>query len=72
VAEDATLGDPVFRVRGLEVCLPTLMTWGLLVRKSRSHMHRGVFRPSSISLPASLLGTMVLKADLKSINNILT
>ena len=65
-------GDPVFRVRGLEVCLPTLTTWGLAVRKSRIQGHRGVFRPSSISLPASLLGTMVLKAELKSKNNILT
>jgi len=64
--------DPVFRVRGLEVCLPTLTTWGLAVRKSRTQAHRGVFRPSLISLPYSLLGTMVLKAQLKSINHILT
>ena len=26
-------GDPVVRVRGLEVCLPTLTTWDLAVRK---------------------------------------
>ena len=63
-AEDATLGDPVFRKRGLEVCLPTLTTWGLAVRKSRIQPHRGVFSPSSISLSASLVGTMVLKAEL--------
>jgi len=59
----------VFRVRGLEVCLSTLMTWVLVFRKSRIQTHKGVFRPSSISLAASLLGAMVLKAELKSINN---
>jgi len=68
-----TWGHPVFRVRGLEVRLPTLMNWGLdRIRKSWIQAHRGVFRPSSISLPASLLGIMVLKAELKSIYNILT
>jgi len=51
-----------------DVCLPTLNTWGLAVRKSMIQVHRGVFRPSSISLPGSLLGTMMLKAELKSIN----
>jgi len=72
-AEDATLGDPVFSVRGLEVCLPTLMTWGLAVRNYRIQAHRAVFRPSSISLSGSLRGTRVLKAELSSpINNILT
>jgi len=55
-----TWGDPVFKVRGLAV------------RKSRIQAHRGVFRTSSISFLASLLGTMVLKAELKSMNNILT
>jgi len=33
-------GDPVFRVRALEVCLPTLTTWGLAVRKSRIQAQR--------------------------------
>jgi len=68
-------GDPVFtllQTPHLEVCLPTLTTLGLAVRKSRIQAHRGVFSPSSISLPASLLGSMVLKAEPKSINNILT
>jgi len=46
------------------MCLPTLMTWGLAVRKSMIQAHRGVFRLSSIRLPASLLGTMVLKAEI--------
>jgi len=32
----------VFRVRGLDVCLPTLTTWGLAVRKSRIQGHRSV------------------------------
>jgi len=41
-------GVPVFMVRDLEVCLPTLTTW-VLVRKSRIQVHRGVFRTSSIS-----------------------
>jgi len=63
-------GGAVFRVRGLEVCLPILATWDLAVRKFRIQAHRGVFRPSSISLPASLLGAMVLKAEVKSINNV--
>jgi len=66
-AEDLTLGGSC--VQG-EV--PTLTTWFLVVRKSRIQAHRGVFRPSSISLSASLLGSMVLKAELKSINDILT
>jgi len=65
-------GDLVFSVRGLEVCLPTLMTWVLAVKKCRIQAYRRVFRPCSISLSASLRGTMVLKAELKSINNILT
>jgi len=65
-------GDPVFRVRGLEMFLPILTTWGVVVRKSRIQAHRGVFSSSSISLPASHVGTMVLKTELKSINNILT
>jgi len=56
-------GDPVSRVRGIELCLPTLTIWGLAIRKSRIRALRGVF-----ILPASLLGTMVLKAELKSIN----
>jgi len=49
-------GAPVFRVRGLEVCLSTLATWGLAVSKSRIQAHRGVFRPSSISLPDQSAG----------------
>jgi len=71
-ADDTTLGRSCVQGEGLEVCLSTLMTWGLAVKKPRIQAHRGVFRPNSISLSASLRGTMVLKAELKSINNILT
>jgi len=62
---------PEFRV-GLEVSLPTLTTWVLAVRKSRIQAHSGELRPISISLSASLIGTMVLKVELKSISNALT
>ena len=43
------------RLRGLEVCLLTLTTWGLAVRKSRIQVLMGVFRPSSISLSQARL-----------------
>ena len=33
-------GAPVFRMSGLEVCLLTLTTWGLALRKSRIQADR--------------------------------
>ena len=61
---DETRGDYCVQSEGLEVCLPTLTAWGLVVRKSRIQAHKGVFILSSISLPASLEGTKVLRAEL--------
>jgi len=40
-------GDPVFRVRGLEVYQPTVTIWGLAIRKSRIQAQTGVFSTSS-------------------------
>ena len=57
-------GAPVLRVSEEEVWLPILTTWGLLVRKSRIQLHRGVLRPRLLSFGTSLAGTMVLNAEL--------
>jgi len=65
--EDATLGGSCVQGEGSGGVFAHPDDLGLVVRKSRIQ----VFRPSSISLPASLLGTMELKADVKSMNNIL-
>src|SRR4029434_9495939 len=62
--EYAPLGPPVLRVSEEEVCLPILTTWGLLVRKSRIQLHRGVLRPRLLSVWTSLAGTIVLNAEL--------
>ncbi len=48
----------------LEVNWPTFTTWGLPVRKSWIQSQSEVFRPRSESLTASLMGTIVLKAEL--------
>ncbi len=63
-AQTQPCGAPVFRMRVDEVCQPTLTTWGLPVRKSRTHMHREVFNLRSLSFVMSLEGTMVLNAEL--------
>src|SRR4029434_6274585 len=65
-------GAPVLGVSEMEVWLPILTTWGLLVRKSRIQLHRGVLRPRLLSLGTSLAGTIVLNAELQSTNSILT
>ncbi len=57
-------GAPTFRVMELEVNWPTFTTWGLPVRKSWIQSQSEVFRPRSESLTASLVGTIVLKAEL--------
>lgn len=51
---------PVLRVRLGEKWRPSLTPWGLLVRKSLIHIHRGLVRPSSRCLITNLLGTIVL------------
>ena len=57
-------GAPVLRVSEEEVWLRILTTWGLLVRKFRIQMHRGVLRPRLLSFGTSLAGTIVLNAEL--------
>ncbi len=57
-------GAPTFRVMELEVNWPTFTTCGLAVRKSWIQSQSEVFRPRSDSLTASLVGTIVLKAEL--------
>ncbi len=57
-------GAPTFRVMEFEVYWPTFTTWGLPVRKSWIQSQSEVFRPRPVSLLVSLVGTMVLKAEL--------
>ncbi len=64
VQERAENTDPVLRVSGEEILLPTLTTSHLPVRKSRIQLHREFFRPRARSLTTSLEGTMVLNAEL--------
>ena len=54
------------------VLLPNLTTWGWPVRKSRTQLQMEVFSPRVLSLVMSLEGTMVLNAELLSMNSILT
>ena len=54
-------GVPVLRISVADVFLPTLTTWGRPVRKSRI-----------LRLVMSFEGTMVLDAELLSMNSILT
>ena len=65
-------GAPVLRISIVEVLFPTFTTWGWPVRKSRTQFHRAEFRPRALSLMISLEGTMVLNAELLSMNSILT
>jgi hypothetical protein len=62
----------VLRISVADVLLPTLTTWGQSVRKSRNQSQRDVFSPRIISLVISFEGTMVLNAELLSMNSILT
>ncbi len=57
-------GAPTFRVMELEVNWPTFTTWGLAVRKSWIQSQSEDVMPRSVSLKASLMGTIVLKAEL--------
>ena len=63
---------PVFRIRVEEVWFSDLSDCGLLVRKSSIQLQREVLMPRSLSLVIGLEGIMVLKAELKSMNSILT
>ncbi len=62
--QDTALWAPTFRVMELEVNWPTFTTWGLPVRKFRIQSQSEELRPRSMSLEASLQGTIVLKAEL--------
>ncbi len=62
--QNAALRAPTFRVMEFEVYWPTFTTWGLPVRKSWIQSQSEVFRPRPVSLEVSLMGTMVLKAEL--------
>ena len=68
----APLGAPVLRVSVADVLWPTLTNWGRPVRKSRIQLQRKLFSPRVVSLGMSLEGTMVLNAELSSMNSILT
>ena len=65
-------GAPVFSVMVLEVLLPTRTACGLPVRESNSQLHREVLSPSWPSLWMRCWGMIVLNAELKSMNSILT
>jgi hypothetical protein len=54
------------------VLLSTLTTWGWPVRKSRIQLQREVFSLRVHSLVMSIVGTMMLNAELQSMNSILT
>ena len=62
----------MLRISVAEVLLPTLTTWGRLVKKSRIQLQREVFSPRVLSLVMSFVGTKVLNAELYSMNSILT
>lgn len=51
--------------------VPILMYWGLFVRKSMIHRHRGVPSCRVCSLLRSQIGLMELNAELNSTNSIL-
>ncbi len=65
-------GAPVLSVVVLEVLWPTRTDWGIPVRKSRIQLQRELLRPSRFSLFMSCCGIIVLNAELKSMNSILT
>ncbi len=65
-------GAPVFSVMVLDVLMPTRTAWGLPVRKSNNQLHREVLSPSWANLWVSCWGMIVLNAELKSMNSILT
>ncbi len=65
-------GAPVLSVVVLEVLWPTRTDWGLPVKKSRIQLQRELLRPSRLNLLMSCCGIIVLNAELKSMNSILT
>ena len=65
-------GAPMLRISVVEVLFPTFTTWGQLVWKSRTQLYMVRFRPRASSLMMRLEGTIVWKAELWSMNSILT
>ena len=65
-------GAPVLRVRVDGAVLPICTAWCLPVRKLRIQSQKGQLSPRSLSLVTSFKGTMVLNAELESMNSILT
>ncbi len=63
-AQDTALWGSYVQGDGVGVNWPTFTTWGLPVRKSWIQSQSEVFRPRSVSLTVSLMGTIVLKAEL--------
>ncbi len=61
---DTTPWGSYIQVMEFEVNWPTFTTWGLPVRKSWIQSQSEEFRPRSVSFKASLMGTIVLKAEL--------
>jgi hypothetical protein len=54
----------MFRVSVADVLLPTLTTWGQLVRKFRIHLQRERFSPRDLSLVMRLEGTFLAVIEL--------
>ncbi len=61
-AQDTALWGSYVQGDGVGGELPTFTTWGLPVRKSWIQSQSEEFRPRSVSLKTSLVGTIVLKA----------
>ena len=59
----------MLRISVADVLLPILITWGQPIR---IQLQREVFSPRVLSLVMSFVGTMVLNAELWSMNGILT
>ncbi len=65
-------GALVLNIRVEEERLPIGTDRGLFVRKSSIQLQRVVLMPRVFSFPVSFMGEIVLKAELKSTNSILT
>lgn len=64
-------GTPVFRGSVVEKRLFNLTIWGLLIRKSNIQLQMDMLMPSLCNFMIRSDGLTVLKAELKSMNNIL-
>ena len=62
----------MLRISVVDVLLHTLTTWGRSVSKSRIQLQRVAVSPRVLSLVMSFEGTVVLNAELWSMNAILT